>query len=74
MSRHWGQGYVGGVSEVCRTRGLWGSPPFNEDVAGFKHPPEFRKLPKLELRDPPATDEPVFRQASLSAFLLEVLD
>ena len=29
-SREWGPGYVGGMSEVCRTRGLWVSPPFNE--------------------------------------------
>ena len=27
-SREWGPGYVGGMSEVCRTRGLWVSPLF----------------------------------------------
>ena len=27
-SREWGPGYVGGMSAVCRTRGLWVSPLF----------------------------------------------
>ena len=27
-SREWGPGYVGGMSEVCRTRELWVSPQF----------------------------------------------